>query len=68
MSGGCTRRDFLRLAGVGALRTRFDVSRARGLTRFVGRDADMFMLDTAGDVYAEAKKVFFEFLDKVLLD
>ena len=29
------------LEGVGALRTRFDVSRARGFSRFVGRDAEM---------------------------
>jgi class 3 adenylate cyclase len=35
------------LTGVGALRTRFDVSRARGLTRFVGRDADMATLEAA---------------------
>jgi class 3 adenylate cyclase/tetratricopeptide (TPR) repeat protein len=35
------------LTGVGALRTRFDVSRARGLTRFVGRDGDMKTLDSA---------------------
>ena len=35
------------LKGVGALRTRFDVSRARGLSRFVGRDADMQVLEGA---------------------
>ncbi len=35
-----------RLAGLGAVRTRFDVSRARGLSRFVGRAAD---LRTLGD-------------------
>jgi class 3 adenylate cyclase/tetratricopeptide (TPR) repeat protein len=35
------------LVGVGSLRTRFDVSRARGLTRFVGRDPDMKVLDSA---------------------
>jgi class 3 adenylate cyclase len=35
------------LVGVGALRTRFDVSRSRGLTRFVGRDADMQVLESA---------------------
>ncbi|MGH8611652.1 MAG: ATP-binding protein, partial [Gammaproteobacteria bacterium] len=33
--------------GVGALRTRFDLSRARGLSRFVGRDADMQALEAA---------------------
>jgi class 3 adenylate cyclase/tetratricopeptide (TPR) repeat protein len=36
-----------RLIGVGAARTRFDVSRGRGLTRFVGRDADMATLEAA---------------------
>jgi len=35
------------LTGIGALRTRFDVSRARGLTRFVGRDGDMTTLEAA---------------------
>ncbi len=35
------------LTGVGAVRTRFDASRARGLTRFVGRDADMTTLEAA---------------------
>jgi class 3 adenylate cyclase/tetratricopeptide (TPR) repeat protein len=35
------------LEGPGPLRTRFDVSRARGLTRFVGRDADMAVLEAA---------------------
>ncbi len=36
-----------RLLGPGRLRTRFDASQARGLTRFVGRGADMRMLDEA---------------------
>ncbi|HVB78532.1 MAG TPA: adenylate/guanylate cyclase domain-containing protein [Candidatus Binataceae bacterium] len=36
-----------RLAGVGAARTRFDISRARGLSRFVGRATDMEALDAA---------------------
>jgi class 3 adenylate cyclase len=36
-----------RLAGAGAARTRLDVSRARGLTRFVGRDTDMATLEAA---------------------
>jgi class 3 adenylate cyclase/tetratricopeptide (TPR) repeat protein len=36
-----------RLIGIGAARTRFDVSRSRGLTRFVGRDADMATLEAA---------------------
>ena len=35
------------LIGVGSFRTRFDQSRARGLTRFVGRDADMEALEAA---------------------
>jgi predicted ATPase len=35
------------LEGAGAVRTRFDVSRARGLTRFVGRDDDMSTLESA---------------------
>jgi class 3 adenylate cyclase/tetratricopeptide (TPR) repeat protein len=35
------------LGGVGSVRTRFDLSRARGLTRFVGRASDMQVLETA---------------------
>ena len=35
------------LRGAGEARTRFDVSRARGLSRFVGRDDDMNTLDAA---------------------
>ncbi|HVO24683.1 MAG TPA: adenylate/guanylate cyclase domain-containing protein [Candidatus Margulisiibacteriota bacterium] len=35
------------LRGIGKLRTRFEVSRARGLTRFVGRDSDMQTLEAA---------------------
>jgi len=35
------------LEGVGPLRTRFDVSRARGLSKFVGRDAEMQQLEAA---------------------
>jgi class 3 adenylate cyclase/tetratricopeptide (TPR) repeat protein len=35
------------LTGVGAARTRFDVSRARGLVRFVGRAAETGTLDAA---------------------
>jgi class 3 adenylate cyclase/tetratricopeptide (TPR) repeat protein len=35
------------LRGVGPLRTRFDVSRARGLTRFVGRGDDLRTLEAA---------------------
>ena len=36
-----------RLVGAGSATTRLDVSRARGLTRFVGRDADMATLEAA---------------------
>jgi class 3 adenylate cyclase len=36
-----------RLIGPGAATTRLDVSRARGLTRFVGRDDDMATLEAA---------------------
>jgi class 3 adenylate cyclase/DNA-binding IscR family transcriptional regulator len=35
------------LAGVGGVRTRFDLSRSRGLTCFVGRAADLNVLETA---------------------
>ena len=35
------------LQGVGPMRTRLDVSRARGLTRFVGRDQEMATLEAA---------------------
>ena len=35
------------LRGLGPARTRFDVSRARGLSRFVGRDADLRTLEDA---------------------
>ena len=35
------------LAGTGELQTRFDVSRSRGLSRFVGRGADIQTLDAA---------------------
>jgi len=36
-----------KLEGVGRVRTRLDVSRARGFTKFVGRDRDMAVLDDA---------------------
>jgi len=36
-----------RLAGIGASRSRFDLSRARGLSRFVGRAADLRTLEDA---------------------
>ena len=35
------------LIGMGEIMSRFDMSRARGLTRFVGRDEDMAMLEQA---------------------
>ncbi len=35
------------LLGVGALRTRFDLSRARGLSKFVGRQTEMQILEQA---------------------
>ncbi len=68
------------LVGQSALRTRFDVSRARGLTRFVGRDHDMQALESALQqsisgsgqivgVVAEAgtgkSRLCFEFLESV---
>ena len=37
----------LRVTGLGPLRTRFDVARARGLSRFVGRAADIRTLEDA---------------------
>jgi adenylate cyclase len=67
------------LQGLGAVRTRFDASRARGLTRFVGRDDDMRSLDVALEracagsgqvvgVVAEAgtgkSRLCFEFLER----
>ena len=67
------------LTGAGALRTRFDVSRSRGLTRFVGRDFDMKTLEDALEaslaghgqvigVVAEAgtgkSRLCFEFLER----
>ena len=68
-----------RLAGLGAARTRFDISRARGLSRFVGRAADLRTLDDALEqtaagngqvvgVVAEAgtgkSRLCFEFLER----
>jgi len=43
------------LAGTGSLRTRFDVSRARGLTRFVGREADLHVLESAFETARQGK-------------
>ena len=68
-----------RLVGIGAARNRFDISRARGLARFVGRAADLRTLDDALDqtaagngqvvgVVAEAgtgkSRLCFEFLER----
>ena len=68
-----------RLAGVGASRTRFDIARARGLSRFVGRAADLRTLEDALEqtaagngqvvgVVAEAgtgkSRLCFEFLER----
>ena len=36
-----------RCASCGPLRTRFDVSRARGFSRFVGHDEEIQLLETA---------------------
>jgi adenylate cyclase len=43
------------LRGVGQLRTRFDVARARGLSKFVGRDREMTSLDAALDSALEGQ-------------
>jgi adenylate cyclase len=68
-----------RLAGIGSSRSRFDLSRARGLSRFVGRAADLRTLEDALDqtdagngqvvgVVAEAgtgkSRLCFEFLER----
>ena len=68
-----------RLAGLGASRTRFDLARARGLSRFVGRAADLRTLEDALEqtaagngqvvgVVAEAgtgkSRLCFEFLER----
>jgi adenylate cyclase len=68
-----------RLAGAGTSRTRFDVARARGLSRFVGRAADLRTLEDALEqtaagngqvvgVVAEAgtgkSRLCFEFLER----
>lgn len=68
-----------RLSGMGGSRNRFDVSRARGLSRFVGRATDLRTLDDALDqtgagngqvigVVAEAgtgkSRLCFEFLER----
>ncbi|MGH6693565.1 MAG: AAA family ATPase, partial [Gammaproteobacteria bacterium] len=47
VKGVSTPVRVLELAGAGALRTRFDVSRSRGLSRFVGRVYETAALDAA---------------------
>ncbi len=68
-----------KLQGVGSVKTRFDFSRASGLSRFVGRDDDMNILDTAlvharegngqvvgivGDAGVGKSRLCFEFLER----
>jgi len=47
VKGASAPVDVFQLRGAGAVRTRFDVSRSRGLSRFVGRAADLRMLEDA---------------------
>jgi hypothetical protein len=47
--------DLFVLEGVGRHRTRFDLARARGLSRFVGRAADLRTLDDALEQTAAGK-------------
>jgi class 3 adenylate cyclase/tetratricopeptide (TPR) repeat protein len=47
VKGVSERLRVFELEGVGTLRTRFDVSRVRGFSRFVGRDAEIATLDAA---------------------
>jgi class 3 adenylate cyclase/tetratricopeptide (TPR) repeat protein len=47
LKGVAERLHVFELEGVGALRSRFDVSRARGFSRFVGREAEMEILEEA---------------------
>ncbi|MGH7823096.1 MAG: AAA family ATPase, partial [Candidatus Binatia bacterium] len=47
LKGVRTRLRVFELEGVGTFRTRFDVSRARGLSRFVARDREMETLEAA---------------------
>jgi class 3 adenylate cyclase len=43
------------LRGLGKVRTRLDVSRARGLSRFVGRDAELTTIETAFERASEGQ-------------
>jgi class 3 adenylate cyclase len=47
VKGVSERLRVFELEGVGTLRTRFDVSRVRGFSRFVGRDAEIAALEAA---------------------
>ncbi len=47
IKGARERVGVFRLRGIGSARTRFDVSRSRGLSRFVGRGNDMQTLEDA---------------------
>lgn len=52
VKGVSEKINVFKLIGLGEHRTRFDVSRARGLTRFVGRNEDM---DTLGGALEQSK-------------
>ncbi len=77
--GGSEPLHIFELEGVGTARTRFDVSRSRGLTKFVGREDEMATLEAALEhvleghgqvvgVVAEAgagkSRLCFEFLER----
>ncbi len=47
VKGASEKLKVYRLCGVGKATTRLDASRGRGLTRFVGREADLAVLETA---------------------
>jgi class 3 adenylate cyclase len=49
LKGAAAPQHVFELEGPGALRTRFDVSRARGLSRFVGRATEVATLESALD-------------------
>jgi adenylate cyclase len=79
IKGVATAVEVRRLCGTGSARTRFDISRARGLSRFVGRASDLRTLEDATEqtskgngqvvgVVAEAgtgkSRLCFEFLER----
>jgi class 3 adenylate cyclase len=47
IKGASRPLEVFELAGIGAARSRLDLSRARGFSRFVGRDGEMAVLETA---------------------